>query len=187
MKAAADLQQSWWIGNSSIVVVVVFVLIFLLWHLHRCCRFLGPAAYPLPPPSLYPIPWMRRVSLVLCQRLCCRCLFLWPVLLCQRRRCCRQYHLPVNTTAPPPAETFTQTHCIFCFLNWRLRCRSLDLGLIFLYWRIHHGRLLLRPVIAMQQPPLLSPNIRFLGHIFYSLFSANASVIVVDSVGQAVK
>ena len=39
----------------------------------------------------------------------------------------------------------------------------------------------------MQQPPSLSSNIRYLEHIVYSLSSANASVVAVDSVGQAVK
>ena len=67
----------------------IFVLVFLLRRLRHRFRFLGPVVYPPPPPPLSQIPRTRRISLVLCRRLCCcRCL-LWSVLLClcRRRRC----------------------------------------------------------------------------------------------------
>ena len=77
--------------------------------------------------------------------------------------------------------------CISCFLNWRLRCHSQDLGLIFHCRRLRRGLHFLRTGIATHQPSLSSPNLRSLGHIVYPLSSANASIVVVNSMGQAVK
>ena len=82
---------------------------------------------------------------------------------------------------------FTQTRSIVWFLNWLFRCQNQDLGLIFLYQRLRRGRHFLRTIIVTQQPPLLSPNLWYLGHIIYSLSLANASVVVVDPVVQEVK
>ena len=106
----------------SVVVVLVFVLIFLLWRLRLCRRFLGTGVYLLPSLSLSPIPQSRHVYLVLYRRLRHRRWVLWTVLLFRIRRCRHKYPLTVNTPAPPPSETFTQTRCILYFLNWRLRC-----------------------------------------------------------------
>ena len=85
-------------------------------------------------------------------------------------RChCQDLRMSINTLAPPRLETFTQTRCIFCFLYWSLCCRLRYLGLIFLCRRLRCGRQFLRPVIATQQPPLLSLNLQSLGHIVLSI------------------
>ena len=174
-------------ANASVIVFVVFMLIFLLRRLRCRRRFFGPVVYPPPPPPLSLITRTCCVSLVLFRRLCRRRWVLWPVLICQHRCCRFQYPLPVNTPLPLQSDNFTQTRCILCFLKWRLHCRRWDLGLIFLFRRLHRGRLFLRPVITTQKPPSSSPNIWFLGHILYSLSSVNASAGVVEYVVQAVK
>ena len=143
-------------SDTSVVVVVIFVLIYLCQHLCHCRKFLGPVVNTLPPPSLSLIPQTCCIFLVLFWRLRGRLWFRRPVLLYQHCRCCcRQYPDPVNTLAPPPSETFTWTCCIFCFLNWRLHCRCRDLGIIFLCQRLRHGFQFIRPVISTQQLPLL--------------------------------
>ena len=109
-------------ADASVVIFVVCVLIFLLRRLCCCFRFLGPVAYPPPPLLLSPIPRTRRIFLVLFRRLRRHRWVCGPVLLCQHLRRCCQYPDPINTPAPPRLETFTQTCCISCFLNWRLRC-----------------------------------------------------------------
>ena len=81
---------------------------------------------------------------------------------------------------------FTKMRCILCFLIRRLRCRCGDLGLIFLCQHLRRNRQFLRPVVATQQPPPSSSNLRSLRHIVYSLSLANISVVV-NYVGQAVK
>ena len=116
-------------ANASVLVVVVFVLIFLLQRLYRCHRFLGPVVYPLPPPLLSQIPLMCRVFSVLWQRLRCCCWVWGPILFFWLLRLWYQYPDPVNSPTPPHLETFNQTHCIFWFLNWRLCCRRRNLGL----------------------------------------------------------
>ena len=116
-------------ANASVLVVVVFVLIFLLQRLYRCHRFLGPVVYPLPPPLLSQIPLMCRVFSVLWQRLRCCCWVWGPILFFWLLRLWYQYPDPVNTPTPPHLETFNQTRCIFWFLNWRLCCRRRNLGL----------------------------------------------------------
>ena len=143
---------------------------------------------PPPPSSLSIISWSRKhtgasaVGHIHSDGLYLLLPQLAPPLSSSRPRAARKH-----TLAPPPPETFTQTRCIFCFLNLRLRCHRRDLGIIFLFRNHHCGRQFLRPVIATHQHPPLSPNIQSLRHIVYSLSSANASVIVVDSLGQAVK
>ena len=88
-------------ANASVVFIVVFVLIFLLWRLHRRRRLLGPFVYPLPPPSLSLIPQILCIFVVLCRRVRRSCWVVKPILLCQRRRRRRQYSDPINTPAPP--------------------------------------------------------------------------------------
>ena len=154
----------------------------------RCCRWVrGPILfcqcihsrrqYPDPVYTLAP-PRLKTFT----QTCFIFCFLNW------HHRCrCQDLGLPVNTPAPPPLRKFTQTRCIFFFLTWRHCCCRRDLGLILLYRRICHGRQFLRPVITTQQPPSSSPNLQSLGHTFYYLSSANNSVIVVNSMGQAVK
>ena len=173
--------------DAYVIVVLLFVLIFHCWRLHRRFIFLGPVVYPLPPPSLSPILWTHRTFLVLCWRLRCCHWFRGPILLCWHRRCCCQYPETVNAPAPPPLEKFTHTHCIFCFLNWSLHCCRKILGLIFLCRHLRGGRQFLRPVIATYQLPPLSLNLWSLGKIVYVLSSADPSVVVVDSMSQSVK
>ena len=67
--------------DTSIVVALVFVLIYLLRRLRRRHRFLGTVVKPPPPLLLSPIPRTRRVFLVLFQHHCCRRGVRGPVLL----------------------------------------------------------------------------------------------------------
>ena len=135
-------------ADASIVVVVVFVLIFLLRLLYHCCRFFGSIIYPLPPLSLSSIPRTCHVFLFLCRTLCCRLWFRWPVLLYQCRPYCCQYPELVSTLAPPRLETFTRTRCIFCFLNWCIRFHCRYLRIICLCQRLCCGRQFLRLFVA---------------------------------------
>ena len=48
--------------------------------------------------------------------------------------------MPVNTLAPPPSGTFTQTCCILCFLSLRLRCCCRYLWLTVTHWRLRRCR-----------------------------------------------
>ena len=135
-------------ADASVVVVVVSVLLLLLRRLYHCSRFFGCVIYPPPPLSLSPIPQTRHVFLVLCRPLCCHLWFLWPVLLYQCRPCCRRYPELVITLAPPRLETFTWTRCIFCFLNWLIRCHCRYLRIICLCQCLCRGRQFLMPFIA---------------------------------------
>ena len=104
-------------ADASVVFVVVFVLIFLRRCLRHRLRFPRPVVYPPPPPLLSLILRTCRIFLVLFRHLRRRRCVCEPVLLFHRRRHCSQYPGPVNAPAPPPLETFTQTRCIFFFLN----------------------------------------------------------------------
>ena len=76
----------------------------------------------------------------------------------------------------------------------RLRCRYWDLGLIFLLRRLHHCCQFIRTIIATPQPPPLSPHpfrlvcrLWSLRRVVYSSYSADSSVVVVNSAVQSVQ
>ena len=178
-------------ANASVVILEVFVLIFLHWRLRRHCRFLGSVVDPPLPPSLSPIPRTRCLFFVLRWRLHCCCWVLGTGSLRWRHRRC-QFPGTVNTLPPPTSETFTQAHSLLYFLHLCLYCFHRVLVIIFIYRRLCCCCQLLRPVIAIPQPLLLSPNplqlccrLRSLGRVIYSSSSADASIVVVNSAGQS--
>ena len=143
-------------------------------------------------PSLSPIPPTRHLFLILFWRLRCCCWVLGAVFL--RHHWCYHHQFPrtVNTPLPPPSKTFMLARCLFYFLHRCFRHFRRFLGLIFLYWRLCHCVHFSRPVIETPQPPSSSPKqrriccrLQSLGRVIFSLSSADASAVVVDSAVQS--
>ena len=182
--AAASIIVSDPLDASSILcrrlryLVIVFMLVFLRWRLCRRRRFLGPVVKPPPPLSLSPIPLTCCLFLVLRQRLHHRCWFLGPVFLRRCHRRCRQFPGPINTPPPPPSETFSQEHRIFCFIRQRLRRNCLVLGIVFLCRRLssfspitqaRHRDATASVVVPGSSPPLLLSPIPHTRRLFLVL------------------
>ena len=117
-----------------------------------------------PPPLSCPIPQTRHLFIVLLQR------------LCRRRR-----------LRGPVSERLLTFGLLTSYFFWCL-------GLIFLCQRLRSCRQFPRTLITTPQPPSSSPNplrlrcrLRYLGRVIYLLSSSNASVVVVNYVGQSVK
>ena len=134
----------------------LFGPVFLRLRFRHCCWFIRPVVAPLPPLSLTPIPWARRLFLFLHQRLCRHRQFFGAVFLCLRFRRCHQFFEPVVAPMLPlSSPLILKEHRIFLFLflGRRLCCRCQFLWPVFLCLKLGCCCWCLGPVVAPPPPP----------------------------------